>query len=299
MLIQCTIETNQNGGITLPKLFVYGTIREGERNHFYLQDSPCIFKQCWISGSLYDTGNGYPALLENNTSHVYGELYDVTLKQLKEIDQLEEYVENDPNNLYDRKYITVANDKGEQVEALTYFAGKSLIKSDERIELGDWNVHTHLKNTDAILYFAYGSCMDDERFKIQGVDQHFKHVAGSGLLSGFELQFSRNSSDGGKADIVENPSEKIEGKVYQLSKDAITYLYKREGVYQDAYRPIIITILLNGQNKIALTFYGTKKEVETAPTINYATEIIRGSTGFLSNRYVEKLQSKINLLLER
>lgn len=73
------------------------------------------------------------------------------------------------------------------------------------------------------------------------------------------------------------------------------YLYEREGVYQDAYRPII-DILLNGQNKGVLTFFGTKKDVETTPTITYATEIIRGGRGFLGNHYIERLQKKINML---
>lgn len=283
----------------MPKLFVYGTLREGGCNGFYLNGSISIFKQCWIDGSLYDTGNGYPALVKDKSAnHVFGELYDVTAAQLKKVDQLEGYVEKDPDNLYERAYVTVINDKGEKDEAFTYFGGKRLIDSDDRITTGDWNVHRYLKQAN-LLYFAYGSCMDNKRFTLQGVAHHFKHVFGHGLLEGYELQFSRDSNDGGKADIVENLYEKVEGKVYLVPFDAITYLYKREGVYRNVYRPIIIDCFINGVKKRAITFIGTEKEEETAPTVTYATEIIRGGTGFLNDHYVDKLQNKIDLLLRR
>ncbi|ASN05590.1 gamma-glutamylcyclotransferase [Virgibacillus necropolis] len=283
----------------MPKLFVYGTLRNGGHNHFYLSNATSIYHQSWIEGSLYDTDNGYPVLLsDNRAGYVYGELYDVCSAQLKKIDQLEQYVEGDPDNLYDRECITVTNDKDDKVKALTYVGGKRLIDSNDWIETGDWNVHTYLKQQN-LLYFAYGSCMDDERFTLQCVDHHFKNIIGSALLNGFELQFSRNSTDGGKADIVENNNEKVEGKVYQVPLEAVSYLYKREGVYVNAYRPIIIDILLKGENKRAITFIGTQKEAETAPTINYASEIMRGSSGFLSDSYVATLQNKINMLFKQ
>lgn len=281
------------------KLFVYGTLRQGERNYFYLKDAIRISKQCWIDGSLYDTGNGYPVILKDKSAdQVYGELYDVTAEQLNKIDQLEGYAETDTDNLYERENVIVVNDKGKRERALTYFGGKRLVDSKDKITTGDWNVHRYLKQAD-LLYFAYGSCMDNERFTLQGVDHHFKHVVGRGILDGYELQFSRNSTDGGKADIVENKEAKVEGKVYQVPFDAITYLYKREGVYGNVYRPIIIDCFINGVNKQAITFIGTKKEDETTPTVTYATEIIRGSRGFLSDYYVDKLQSKINFLLKK
>lgn len=128
-----------------------GTLRKGDRNHFYLTDATCICKQCWVVGALFDTDNGYPVLLKvENTSLVYGELYDVTTDQLKKIDHLEGYVENDPENLYEREYISVVNDKGEEIEALTYFGGKGLIKSDDKIEIGDWNVYSYLKRNNLL-----------------------------------------------------------------------------------------------------------------------------------------------------
>ncbi|XKF67427.1 gamma-glutamylcyclotransferase [Virgibacillus necropolis] len=214
------------------------------------------------------------------------------------MDQLEGYVESDPENLYDREYVSVFNDKGLELEALAYFGGESLLASDDWIETGDWNVHTYLKQK-IILYFAYGSCMDNERFILRGVDHHFNNAVGCGLLDEYELQFSRSSNDGGKADIVENGHEKVEGKVYQVPLEAISYLYKREGVFVNAYRPTIINVFINGENMRAITFIGTQKETETAPTVNYATEIIRGSKEFLSDSYVDKLRKKINLLLKQ
>ncbi|MFZ3577750.1 gamma-glutamylcyclotransferase [Virgibacillus sp. DJP39] len=281
----------------MSKLFVYGTLRNGEKNHFYLNHSTLIFNQCWVSGSLFDTGNGYPVMLKDEINTVYGELYEVTSEQLNEIDRLEGFVEDDPGNLYDRESVTVTNDKGHDFEAFTYFGGESLIDSTDKIATGDWNVHMYLTQQD-LHYFAYGSCMDNERFKLQGVNHHFESVVGNGSLNGFVLKFSRNSNDGGKADIVEDSSETVEGKLYEVPLDAITYLYKREGVYANAYRPIIVTINARDKEIRAITFIGTEKEAETPPTVKYASEIIRGSKGFLSDAYVDKLQKKIDLLLK-
>lgn len=282
----------------MTELFVYGTLRYGERNHAYLNGATLVNKQCRVKGSLYETKNNYPVLVQSEASNVYGELYQITQKQLNKIDFLEGYKENNANNLFERKKVTVINDQGVTTQAYTYMGYNGSINPNDMIKSGDWKVHKYLKQSE-FLYIAYGSCMDNERFALQGVDQYFKAILGCGILDGYELKFSRSSSDGGKADIIENKNEKVEGKVYLVPMDAITYLYKREGVYTKAYRPIIVDIAINGQIKQAITFTSTQKDEETAPTVNYATEIIRGSSGFVSDAYKEKLQKKINALLKQ
>ncbi|WP_430785703.1 gamma-glutamylcyclotransferase [Virgibacillus flavescens] len=282
----------------MPILFVYGTLRKNEQNHTLLGDAKEINKQCWVEGSLYDTGNGYPVLVQGGDTNVYGELYEVTQNQLELIDELEGYKKNDTNNLFERVHVDVVNDIGHCMKAITYVGGTSLINSKKWIETGDWNVHKYLNELE-LLYFAYGSCMDDERFVLQKVDHHFKDVLGCGSLDGYELQFSRDSNDGGKADIVETKNETVEGKVYQVSLEAIKYLYHREGVDSFAYRPAIIDVVISGKIKRAITFIGTQKEDETPPTALYAREILRGGKEFLSDTYHTKLQNKINGLLNK
>ncbi|WP_164668863.1 gamma-glutamylcyclotransferase [Virgibacillus doumboii] len=112
-------------------------------------------------------------------------------------------------------------------------------------------------------------------------------------MDGFAFQFSRSTKDGGKADLVENKHEVVEGKVYQIPHDAVRYLYKREGVYAGAYRPAIVPVLVNDLMDQAITFIGVEKSPETAPTQLYATEILRGGNDFLSEEYLNKIRWKI------
>ncbi|WP_331713711.1 gamma-glutamylcyclotransferase family protein [Lentibacillus sp. JNUCC-1] len=95
------------------------------------------------------------------------------------------------------------------------------------IKGGDWKVH-HLIKQPSFLYFAYGSCMDDARFKAQQADQFFTDVLGQGVLKGYTLRFTRKQHDGGRADIVEEGGV-VEGKVYRVTPEVLPYLYKREG----------------------------------------------------------------------
>ncbi|WP_443257757.1 gamma-glutamylcyclotransferase [Virgibacillus sp. L01] len=277
----------------MPNVFVYGTLRKGERNHHFLDGAPCTFGQCQTNGSLYDTNNGYPVMKENKSSWIYGELYEVTESQLRAIDRLEGFEEGSQDNLYNRTTVPVYNDSGGKVSAIIYTAGQTLHKSTKRIPSGDWLVYNYLKQ-DEILYFAYGSCMDEERFKLAGVDQYFANLKGRGILNGFKFSFSRSTHDGGKADLVENSKEIVEGKVYQISHEALEYLYKREGVVANAYRPAIVPVMINKLIYPVITFIGMDKSAETKPTELYATEIIRGGCSLLSNDYLQKIQQKID-----
>ncbi|MFC4557258.1 gamma-glutamylcyclotransferase [Virgibacillus kekensis] len=280
----------------MPKLFVYGTLRRGEKNYNLLGGAANIYRQCWTEGTLYDTGLGYPALEPTETDRIFGELYNVSDAQLKEIDELESYVEGAPNNLFERVPAKVFNDIGEECEAYTYTSGLPESGRAKRIQSGDWLVYNYLKQ-DKLLYFAYGSCMDNERFRIAKVDQHFLNIKGRGTVDEFEFKFSRDSEDGGKADLVENKLEKVEGVVYEVEEEAIEYLYKREGVYSKAYRPAVIPVTMDGTIYQAITFIGIDKSDETAPTNLYGTEIIRGGKEYLSDDYIKKIKKKIDKFL--
>jgi gamma-glutamylcyclotransferase (GGCT)/AIG2-like uncharacterized protein YtfP len=101
-------------------VFVYGTLRKGESNDHYLNQANCIEKNCFIEGTLFDTNWGYPALLQTRGKvPVAGELYEVTEEELKELDLLEDYMENGNNNLYDRIIATIQTSNGER-EAIVY-----------------------------------------------------------------------------------------------------------------------------------------------------------------------------------
>ncbi|WP_197046601.1 gamma-glutamylcyclotransferase [Oceanobacillus salinisoli] len=276
------------------KLFVYGTLLEGERNHHYLNKAKLIIRNAWIYGKLFDTNEGYPVMKQDEKKRTFGSVYEVTDTQLEQINELEGYKEKQKNNLYERVKVNVYNDKEQSIAAITYVSGALLQHASDEIEHGNWKVYNYLKK-NSIHYFAYGSCMDDERFRIANVDPYFQDITGKGILTDYGFRFSRISSDGGKADIIESDGEIVEGIIYQVPHEAVDYLYKREGVYHQAYRPAIVTVQFNeGDFLDALTFIGVKKSEETKPTHRYATEIIRGASGILSESYIDKLKERIN-----
>ena len=278
-------------------VFVYGTLRKHEGNHYLMKDAKFVAEQAWTNGLLYDTGLGYPAVKESKMGKVYGELYLVTDAQLQKLDVLEGYNPEGNNNLYNRKLQTIFHDTG-STEAFLYTIAKqneSMLK--KHLSTGDWKLKGFHDKKQTLLYFAFGSCMDDKRFQVDGVDHYFQNLAGVGILKNYTLRFTRKSSfDGlGRADIVEDGG-KVEGKVYELPIVALKeYLYAREGAPK-AYRPTFVTIQIDGKKVEALTFVVTNKKKETPPPDWYEEEILRGAHSFLSDNYIANIQRHINSL---
>lgn len=269
------------------EVFVYGTLRQHETNNYLLKDARCVSRQCWTNGTLYDTGCGYPAMVAGTSIRVYGEVYEVTAEQLKRLDVLEGYEGQGKNNLYDRITQEVHTDFG-IIEALLYVFSDENVSELEAINFGDWKCHRYLQQ-DEFLYFAYGSCLDDERIQLAGVKHQFERVLGCGVANGYSLAYTRKAHDGGRADLIES-DEYAEGKVYYITRDALPYLFRREGVTAAIYRPAFIDVTIDEKSyKNVLTFLVVDKTEEVAPPINYATEILRGAEGFVSDRYYQKI----------
>ncbi|MBB6443950.1 gamma-glutamylcyclotransferase [Bacillus benzoevorans] len=277
-------------------VFVYGTLRKFQNHSHLLDTAVLVASQCWTSGKLYDSSYGYPFMVQAN-DRVYGELYQLDSEQLKMVDDLEDYQGPGQDNLYERVEQTIFSDSGTW-QAFVYVLPKSKNKDSlSLIKEGDWSVYRLLKDHDRLLYFAYGSCMDMQSFKKAKKEHYFQQVIGRGILDGFTLRYTRVLSDGGRADIVEEGG-KVEGKVYQISSQAVSYLHEREGVKYNSYRPAIVPVKLdNHMIKEALTYIVVKKEREVAPPVYYMDSILRGGTGFLSPAYLNKLKEQYKLLL--
>jgi len=274
-------------------VFVYGTLRRNESNHSYLQKAKEVATQCFVQGALYDTGCGYPAMLEKPDCRVYGELYQVNALELTALDALEGYHGEGKDNLYRRVRRAVYTDRG-PVEAFVYIWAKDEDVLGEQIDSGDWK-WARLLGKDGLnselelFYLAYASAMDDQRFKGHGVAEWFSDVVGKGVLPGFSLRFTRKSSDGGRADIVEIGGC-VEGKVYKVGAEAVDYLYSREGVPVNIYRPAFVDVEIDGKTvPDALTFVVVNKDEETAPPQAYVSEILRGGKGTVSDAYLAEL----------
>ncbi|WP_110111576.1 gamma-glutamylcyclotransferase family protein [Bacillus sp. CGMCC 1.16541] len=275
-------------------VFVYGTLRKGESNHDLLKDAHLVAEQAYTKGVLYDSGRGYPAMTVGE-GVVYGELYEVNDFELKALDQLEGYEgEGSPNNEYERIAQDIQTDVS-TIEAMVYVVGEQSPLLETQIPRGDWRIW-NVDTTGETLYFAYGSCMDTERFTLQGVAQHFTDLLGMAKLPRYTLRFNHPRPDGGRADIVEEGGE-VEGKLYRVPQEAVEYLYVREGVETNSYRPALISVEHNGKVlHNVLTFFVLDKQPDLAPPDHYATEILRGGAGTLSEAYLQKIQHYIDSL---
>ncbi|WP_282033456.1 gamma-glutamylcyclotransferase [Metabacillus indicus] len=279
-------------------LFVYGTLRHGESNFTYMKEASCIAEQARTSGKLYDTGEGYPAMTAESGA-VYGELYVLDKENLERIHELEGYfAENHQNNLFDLKEVTVMTDTGE-FHALTYVMNESRTSGMKQIESGDWKEYLFASELpEETLYFAYGSCMDTERFKLAGVDHHFSEVIGAGKTERYSVKFTISVHDGGRADLVEEHGG-AEGILYRVPKEAVEYLYVREGVGTGMYRPAFIGVKVNGREyKQCLTFTVIDKKEEFRPPGHYSSEILKGAEGRLSPEYVKRIKRYMDELPE-
>jgi gamma-glutamylcyclotransferase (GGCT)/AIG2-like uncharacterized protein YtfP len=109
-------------------LFVYGTLLVGEPNHSRLGGcKPLSSAVSEPRYTLVDLGP-YPALLQGGNTAIAGELYDVDVALLDELDAFE-----DP---LDFRRLPIALQAGGPAEA--YFFVRSSLLKEPRIPRGDW-----------------------------------------------------------------------------------------------------------------------------------------------------------------
>ncbi|WP_433742549.1 gamma-glutamylcyclotransferase [Falsibacillus pallidus] len=278
-------------------LFVYGTLRRHEKNHSILAKERLAASQAWINGTMFDTGSGYPTVELQGSSMVYGELYEINEAILPALDELEGYRDGEEGSLFNRTICKVHTDIGEY-EAHVYTSGNKKMNKD-LIEGGDWRVHQFFRDKlkQELYYFAYGSCMDDERFAKASVDHLFKEVVGRGTLENFSMKYTFLVHDGGRGDIVEDGGS-VEGVLYKVDWRAFDYLFEREGVAPGWYRPALVDVT-TADNAIihdVVTFIVIKKDKETCPPLHYAREIMRGAKPYVSSQYLKNLYNQVESL---
>lgn len=272
----------------MPKLFVYGEARKG-RDYYNKEMGQPVFQQAWLQGKLFVNANGLPVVMLEEGQYIYGEVYDLskyTLHQLR--DRIEQIAKNEELSIKQQS-VVVGTDHGTE-EAVTFVVTSSdgLTATDVQ----DWPVYQLLKTNDIFSYFAYGSCMDHDRFQKAGIDHGFKKVLGRGIVAPYQVKFTMNGPAGGAADLVEEQGE-AEGVVYEVDQETLNYLWVREGVEAGWYRPAVIYGELNGELQPFLTFIVKNKHPERQPSIIYATEILRGAKVHLSEGYIMKLKKKL------
>lgn len=110
------------------KLFVYGSLLQGEAAHFRLRGARLIAQaRTEAAFTLIDMGP-YPALVEAGDTAVVGEIYLVDEALLAELDEYEE-----APAVYQRRALRV-----EEHDVVTYVLPERLAVGQPRIASGDW-----------------------------------------------------------------------------------------------------------------------------------------------------------------
>jgi gamma-glutamylcyclotransferase (GGCT)/AIG2-like uncharacterized protein YtfP len=144
-----------------------------------------------------------------------------------------------------------------------------------------------------ILYFAYGSCMDEVDFK-RTVERY--KVLGNAALQDYKLSFSLygKSRGGGVADIIFSPEDVVEGVLYQFDSKYLPALDVREGVAEGAYQRIEINVTHQQQLIKVYTYQVVNKsDKEIKPTAEYVRLIVNGLQKHGSEAYLNSFKEKI------
>ena len=118
------------------KLIVYGTLMSGERNHRFCRNAISI-TPCTVTGTLYDTGYGFPAFAPEGDGEVNAELIEIPLADWADVDRLEGYP-----RLYDRQLLQATLADGSEATGWVYIMTE-LPEQAKVIESGDWKEYRH------------------------------------------------------------------------------------------------------------------------------------------------------------
>ncbi len=118
------------------KLIVYGTLMSGERNHGFCRNAVSI-NPCTITGTLYDTGYGFPAFVPEGENAVAAELIEIPFEDWEAVDRLEGYP-----RLYDRLMFPAKLADGTDTTGWVYVM-HNLPEMAQVIESGSWKEYRH------------------------------------------------------------------------------------------------------------------------------------------------------------
>ncbi|RYF29846.1 MAG: gamma-glutamylcyclotransferase [Comamonadaceae bacterium] len=121
---------------TVRHVFVYGTLRKGERNDIHrLSPAPRFVGTGKVKGLLHLV-SWYPGLVLGGEGEVFGEVYEITPELELRLDEIEE-VHPEPTNEYFKREITVHVD-GRAIECLVYEINPERVEGKAFIASGDW-----------------------------------------------------------------------------------------------------------------------------------------------------------------
>jgi gamma-glutamylcyclotransferase (GGCT)/AIG2-like uncharacterized protein YtfP len=113
----------------MTRVFVYGSLLEGELNHRVMEGACLVGAATTSSGfTLLDLGD-YPAMVASSQGCVMGEVFEVSRAHLARLDRFEGHP-----RLYTRSRIHLADG----TEAETYLMPLERVEQPKAIPSGDW-----------------------------------------------------------------------------------------------------------------------------------------------------------------
>jgi cation transport regulator ChaC len=146
-----------------------------------------------------------------------------------------------------------------------------------------------------MLYFAYGSNMDEQRVKAANRCPNSRFIFNA-VLPGYRLVFTRHTDAGtGQADVVPDPACFVWGVVYDITDSDRRQLDAREVVAGRTYRPKEVLVRPHGdseQRVMVLTYtVSGPGDVEQPPSREYLGYLLRGARRWgLPADYIAQLQ---------
>ncbi|HEV2317520.1 MAG TPA: gamma-glutamylcyclotransferase family protein [Thermoplasmata archaeon] len=140
-------------------------------------------------------------------------------------------------------------------------------------------------------YFAYGSNMDLKRLRKRGVNPRKMRAA---VLPGHRLCFNKrfdSNAGEGKANIVEQTDESVEGILSEVTPEEIARLDRYEGVPAHYLRARVVVTPEDGTEVEAVTYVANPSMVMEGlkPTKEYLSYLLAGRS-FLSSQYIRGLE---------
>jgi len=120
-----------------------------------------------------------------------------------------------------------------------------------------------------VWYFAYGSNLDMDRFRVRvGRWQDSKRAT---------LKDCRRTFDSrGKADILEQRGERVWGAVYKVSEAQLKILDRIEGVHSGVYKRGWVNVECDEKTEPAIAYVKVEKTSFHPPSDEYLSYILRG-----------------------
>ena len=132
-----------------------------------------------------------------------------------------------------------------------------------------------------MLYFAYGSNMDEHRVKATNRCPNARFIFNA-VLPGHRLVFTRGGDAGScAADAIPDPASLVWGVVYDITDSDRRQLDAREGVAIRAYRPKEVLVHPHGDidQRVMVLTYGASDptDIQRPPSREYLDYLLRGA----------------------